>query len=144
MIGGSQRTPPRFVPTLTAVVEVDEPLAQVEAAPAAPAEPTKATTPAEPHASPAAQVAVPPQFEVEAFRFEEQLLHRVLQRIDLSLEERLTDAVSAAVQHQLDAMLPQLRAEIEQVLRALVVEALALELSENPGSAPTPGPQTFG
>lgn len=144
MTPGGQRTPPRFVPTLTAVVEVDEPVAPVEAVQEAPPASEQTAAAAEPPASPVAQVAVPPQFEVEAFRFEEQLLHRVLQRIDLSLEERLTDAVSAAVQQQLDTMLPQLRTEIELVLRSLVVEALALELSENPGSAPTPGPQTFG
>ncbi|RYE64324.1 MAG: hypothetical protein EOO79_09885 [Oxalobacteraceae bacterium] len=71
----------------------------------------------------------------DAFRFEEGLVHRVLQRVDLSLEARLTDAVSAAVQQQLDTMLPRLREEIETVLRGLVVEALAQELGENTGSA---------
>jgi len=81
--------------------------------------------------------------EEEAFRLEDQLLHRVLQRIDLSLEERLTDTVSAAVQSQLDAMLPRLRSEIETVLRSLVVEALAQELSENTGSTPAFRPSTF-
>jgi len=67
-------------------------------------------------------------------------VHRVLQRIDLSLEERLSDTVSAAVQQQLDDMIPRLRDEIETVLRELVSEALARELSDNTGSTPAFGP----
>ena len=144
-MAGNSRTPPRFVPTLTTVVEPSPllPPAQVVAPVAKPevtaaAEPAPVTesqlafrSPAEERAAlmPTAMVS-----EDEAFRFEEGLLHRVLQRIDLSLEARLTDAVSAAVQQQLDAMLPRLRAEIESVLRELVVEALARELAENTGS----------
>jgi len=45
----------------------------------------------------------------------------------------------AAVQQQLDAMVPRLREEIEAVLRALVIEAMAAELSENTGSTPASG-----
>jgi hypothetical protein len=137
-----QRTPPRFVPTLTAVV--DEPPVASPVAPAS-SEPKQPVASVE-HAVPPAALAALTEADAQAdaFQFEEQLMHRVLQRIDLSLEERLTDAVSAAVQQQLDTMLPRLRAEIEDVLRAVVVEALALELSGDPGSAPTPGPQTFG
>jgi hypothetical protein len=131
----SARTPPRFVPTLTTVLEV-------------PAEPASASPPApEPEpavaADPSKAVALGPQAllsEVDAFRVEEQLLHRVLQRVDLSLEERLSDTVSAAVQQQLDSMIPRLREEIETVLRELVSEALARELSDNPGSTPPFGP----
>jgi hypothetical protein len=89
---------------------------------------------------PAQAVALPPavqRSEADIVRLEEQLLHRVLQRVDFSLEERLSDTVAAAVQQQLDAMVPRLRGEIEAVLRALVIEAMAAELSENPGSTPT-------
>lgn len=82
--------------------------------------------------------------DADAFGLEEQLMHRVLQRIDLSLEERLSDAVSAAVQQQLDAMVPRLRSEIEGVLRSLVVEALSKELSDNTGSVPASGPHSVG
>lgn len=77
--------------------------------------------------------ALPVRDDADAFRLEEELLHRVLQRVDLSLEERLTDAVSSAVQQQLDAMIPKLREEVEAVLRQLVVEAMSHELSETPG-----------
>lgn len=122
------RTPPRFVPTLTTVLEF-------------PAEPASAEQQAEPapQPDPASAMALPPAAQLtqaEIVSLEEQLLHRVLQRVDLSLEERLSDTVSAAIQHQLDAMVPRLRNEIEAVLRALVIEAMAAELSENTGSTP--------
>jgi hypothetical protein len=125
------RTPPRFVPTLTTVLEIPE-------EPAIP-EPQAAPTPQPDSAS---AMALPPAAQLsqaEIVSLEEQLLHRVLQRVDLSLEERLSDTVSAAVQHQLDAMVPRLRNEIEAVLRALVIEAMAAELSENTGSTPASG-----
>ncbi|BEP35705.1 hypothetical protein GmRootV59_26760 [Variovorax sp. V59] len=129
------RTPPRFVPTLTTVLDLPaEPLGTAEAA-----KPASAPAPA---VDPAEAVALPPaaqRSEDEIVRLEEQLLHRVLQRVDLSLEERLSDTVSAAVQQQLDAMVPRLREEIEAVLRALVIEAMAAELSENTGSTPASG-----
>jgi len=125
------RTPPRFVPTLTTVLDI-------------PAEPASSEPQPEPvpQPDPANSMALPPAAQLsqaEIVSLEEQLLHRVLQRVDLSLEERLSDTVSAAVQHQLDAMVPRLRNEIEAVLRALVIEAMAAELSENTGSTPASG-----
>lgn len=129
------RTPPRFVPTLTTVLEMPAEPAAAEASHGASNAPT-------PQPDPASAVALPPaaQFsQAEIVSLEEQLLHRVLQRVDLSLEERLSDTVSAAIQHQLDAMVPRLRNEIEAVLRALVIEAMAAELSENTGSTPASG-----
>ena len=125
------RTPPRFVPTLTTVLDI----------PAEPASPEPPDT-APPQPDPASAVALPPAAQLtqaEIVSLEEQLLHRVLQRVDLSLEERLSDAVSAAVQQQLDDMVPRLRGEIEAVLRALVIESMAAELSENTGSTPASG-----
>ena len=125
------RTPPRFVPTLTTVLDI----------PAEPASPEPADVPA-PQPDAASAVALPPAAQLtqaEIVSLEEQLLHRVLQRVDLSLEERLSDAVSAAVQQQLDDMVPRLRGEIEAVLRALVIESMAAELSENTGSTPASG-----
>jgi len=154
------RTPPRFVPTLTTVVDLSAPPPPEPAPqPSEPFEPMPVieaeSAPAPPEAQPLppvpAETPVPPArpafaalTDADAFRIEEDLLHRVLQRIDLSLEERLTEAVSAAVQQQLDAMLPRLRDEIETVLRSLVVEALARELSENTGSAPGSGAPALG
>ncbi|AMM26284.1 hypothetical protein [Variovorax sp. PAMC 28711] len=131
------RVPPRFVPTLTAVLEV--PPEPVE-------EPATDDLAATPEPVPIDMVAIRPGqlSDDDAFRLEEQLLHRVLQRIDLQLEERLSDTVSAAVQQQLDAMLPRLRGEIESVLRTLVIESLAQELSENTGSVPASEPGSLG
>jgi hypothetical protein len=149
-MSGPQRTPPRFVPTLTTVLELPPEPAAAPVAEEAPAhvpaevpahEPVLAEAPAAP-VEPAQAIALSPQAqlsEIQAYRLEEQLLHRVLQRIDLSLEEHLSDTVSAAVQQHLDTMIPRLRDEIEVVLRTLVSEALASELSENPGSTPTLG-----
>lgn len=123
------RTPPRFVPTLTAIIETD-----VQAQVAEPASAPLTAAPAETKALGTGTLS-----EADAFSIEEELLHRVLQRVDASLEEQLSDAVSLAVQVQLDAMVPRLRAEIESVLRKLVVDALARELSESTGSAPISG-----
>lgn len=111
-------------------------------APTAPTAPASAATPT----APESQIAIDVHAlsDADAFSLEEQLMHRVLQRIDLSLEERLSDTVSAAVQQQLDAMVPRLRSEIEGVLRSLVVEALSKELSDNTGSVPASGPQSVG
>jgi hypothetical protein len=142
----TQRTPPRFVPTLTTVFEPSQDTPPVSPPLIAPSD-TPSTVPPATVTEPSQAVALSPQArisEAEAFKLEEQLLHRVLQRVDLSLEERLSDAVSAAVQHHLDTMIPALRREIEAVLRQLVSESLARELSENPGSTPTFGPQSLG
>ncbi|MDM0013361.1 hypothetical protein QTH87_13035 [Variovorax sp. J22P168] len=140
-MGNGPRTPPRFVPTLTTVLEptvLQQPPAEPAHAAADP--PPVVTEPSQAVAlSPEAQLS-----EAESFRLEEQLLHRVLQRVDLSLEERVSDAVGAAVQLHLDTMIPALRAEIEGVLRALVSEALARELTDNPGSTPAFRPQSLG
>lgn len=152
----SSRTPPRFVPTLTTVVEVQPeppapppPLVQPAAAPTSDGgnmiDDLHFAPIARPPVMPASSASAAVQIsEEDAFRLEEQLLHRVLQRVDLSLEERLTDTVSIAVQRQLDLMMPLLRSEIETVLRSLVVEALVQELSETPGSAPPFRPPSLG
>lgn len=142
----TQRTPPRFVPTLTTVFEPSSTTPPVSPPLIAPSD-TPSTGPPATVTEPSGAIALSPEArisEAEAFRLEEQLLHRVLQRVDLSLEERVSDAVSAAVQHHLDTMIPGLRREIEAVLRELVSESLARELSENPGSTPTFGPQSLG
>jgi hypothetical protein len=128
------------VPTLTTVLEpaseeVPQAPSPAAAANAAAGSATPAAAAAGAAAPAAHSVALDPEAkisEADAFRLEEQLLHRVLQRVDLSLEERVSDAVAGAVQLHLDAMIPGLRAEIEQVLRALVSEALARELSDTP------------
>lgn len=127
-MASSLRTPPRFVPTLTTVIE---PVPEAVDAPAS-------TAAVPPSIDPAQAVALGPVAlsDADLFDVSEHLLYRVMQRVELSLEERLSDAVSAAVQVQLDAMVPQLRAEIEGVLRRLVAESLTAELSAYQGSQP--------
>jgi hypothetical protein len=97
------RQPPRFVPTLTEVVQ--------------PAVVQQAGAPG------VAQGA--PHFEA----LEDQIIHRVMQRIDLSLERRLTEAVAAMVLQQTQALVPRLREEIEFVVRQSVSDAVADELA---------------
>jgi hypothetical protein len=137
-MSGTPRTPPRFVPTLTTVLELpSEPVPPPAEVPVAEVPVAEAPAP-----EVAQAIALDPQAqlsEADAFRLEEQLLHRVLQQIDLSLEERLSDAVSAAVQLHLDTMIPALRRDIEAVLRSLVSEALANELAEPASDPPRAG-----
>jgi hypothetical protein len=78
------RTPPRFVPTLTTVLEIPAEPASGEL----PVEPAPQPSPAGP-ADPASAMTLPPAAQLsqaEIVSLEEQLLHRVLQRVDLSLE----------------------------------------------------------
>ncbi len=60
---------------------------------------------------------------------QEQIIHRVMQRIDLTLERRLREAVAATVLEQTRSIAPMLRDEIEAVVRETVSEAFAEELA---------------
>jgi hypothetical protein len=91
----TERTPPRFVPTLTEVVK----------------------------ASPSAGVP-----HAGAGLSQEQLIARVMQRVDLTLERRLREAIAQAVLEQTRAIGPILREEIEQVVRQTVAQAFAEEV----------------
>lgn len=95
------RQPPRFVPTLTEVV-------------------------------PSNVVPVASETSSHAFtneELEDQIIHRVMQRVDLSLERRLREAVAAMVLQQTQALVPRLREEIEFVVRQSVSDAVADELA---------------
>ena len=94
------RTPPRYVPTLTEVIKS-----------------SGAPTPAS--VQPAAVAGLS----------QEQLIHRVMQRVDLTLERRLREAVAAVVLEQTRALGPLLRDEIESVVRETVAQAFADEAS---------------
>lgn len=61
--------------------------------------------------------------------FEEFIVHRVMQRVDVMLEKRLRDAIATVVQEQTRSVLPRLREEIESVVRHSVYEAVAEELA---------------
>lgn len=116
------RNPPRFVPTLTEVVPD---ASAVPLPPALEAAPTPAPTPA----------PVLPQLVIPD-GFEEMLVHRVMQRVDVGLEQRLRDAIATVVQEQTRSVLPRLREEVESVVRQVVYEAVADELLSK-GSAPS-------
>ncbi len=119
------RTPPRYVPVLTEVVDG-----------AARAEPIV------PRAQPAAPVPVlrsslspappPPAGSADASTLEDQLLHRLMQRVDLVLEQQLQDAVASMVLQHTHALVPRLREEIEFVVRQAVAQAVAAELAQRP------------
>ncbi|PUA97062.1 hypothetical protein C8C99_1908 [Acidovorax sp. 107] len=190
------KTPPRFVPTLTEVVQVPDaaPLAPGASSPAArttvlspsqSAAMAKAAAPAvrprgappaaapsitaRPVASPVAapwpavspQVSrapvshgqpspvVPPALSAgptpgaasAAARalpdgMEEYMVHRVMQRVDVVLDQRLREAIATVVQEQTRSVLPRLREEIESVVRHAVYEAVADELAS--GVPPMP------
>lgn len=61
--------------------------------------------------------------------FEELLVHRVMQRVDVSLDIRLRGAIAAVVEEQTRSIVPRLREEIEAVVRQAVYEAVADELA---------------
>jgi hypothetical protein len=96
------RTPPRYVPTLTDVVQ---------------AHPQAVAVPA---SDPAAEPSP------------EQLIQRVMQRIDLSLERRLREAIAIAVIEQTRSIAPLLRKEIEAVVRQTVTQAFEEEIAARP------------
>ncbi|CAN5496759.1 hypothetical protein BH11PSE7_BH11PSE7_04940 [soil metagenome] len=97
-MSGAPRTPPRFVPTLTEVVQGRDVPSGVLAG--------------------------------QAATFQEQIIHRVMQRVDLSLERRLRESVATLVLEQTRSLGPLLREEIEAVVRQSVSEAVAEELAQ--------------
>jgi len=68
--------------------------------------------------------------------FEELLVHRVMQRVDVSLDIRLRGAIAAVVEEQTRSIVPRLREEIEAVVRQAVYEAVADELAAGVGTPP--------
>lgn len=99
------RPPPRFVPTLREVVAPT-------AAPATPAAKAKAAVPA-----------------VDVQRLQEQMVHRVMQRVDLTLDRLLRETVGRLVLEHTQALAPSLRDEIEIVVRQSVNQAFEQELA---------------
>ncbi|MBI2772153.1 MAG: hypothetical protein HYX47_21220 [Burkholderiales bacterium] len=58
----------------------------------------------------------------------EQLVHRIMQKVDLTLDRRLREAIATTVLEQTRSLGPQLREEIEAVVRDTVSQAMAEEL----------------
>ena len=63
---------------------------------------------------------------------QEQLVQRVMQRVDISLERRLREAIASTLLEQTRALGPILREEIELVVREAVAQAFADELPSSP------------
>ena len=59
---------------------------------------------------------------------QEQLVHRIMKRVDLTLERRLREAIASTVIEQTRSIAPILRGEIEEVVRQTVAQAFADEL----------------
>ena len=94
--------PPRFVPTLTEVVQsVQAPVEDQIQGRSAP----------------------------DLLRFQEQMVHRVMQRVDLTLERLLRETVGRLVLEHTQALAPSLRDEIEIVVRQSVNQAFEQELA---------------
>jgi hypothetical protein len=92
----TNRTPPRFVPTLTEVVH-------------------SGPAPLGPAGGPSLS--------------QDQLAQRVLQRVDLALDRRVREAIAAVVIEQTEQLAPLLRERLEAVVRQVVAEAVAEEIS---------------
>ena len=60
---------------------------------------------------------------------QEQLVHRLMQRVELALERRLREAIATTVLQQTQMLGPLLREEIELVVRQCVEQALSDELT---------------
>jgi hypothetical protein len=101
----SPSVPPRFVPTLTDVV----------------------------HEGELRDALAPPAAQPALGQMEEQLVRRVMQRVDLVLERRLREAVGRLILAHTQALGPRLREEIELVVRESVSQAVAQELNHRSG-----------
>jgi hypothetical protein len=102
-------TPPRYVPTLTEVVQPPAP----SPAPAAAPDTSDSPEPA----------------GIDMQRFQEQMVHRVMQRVDLTLDRLLRETVGRLVLEHTQALAPSLRDEIEIVVRQSVNQAFEQELA---------------
>ena len=121
------KVPPRFVPTLTEVVPDPAPVPRPRNGP------QQARQPTGEGAGRGQRGQQPPSVPITALPlpdgFEELLVHRVMQRVDVGLDQRLRDAIATVVQEQTRSVLPRLREEIESVVRQVVYEAVADELA---------------
>ena len=101
----STRQPPRFVPTLTEVVQ-----------------PGRVAVP---------RVAIAMTAGVSD---EEQLVQRVMQRVELGLERHLREAIAIAVLEHTRDLGDVVRAQVERVVRQAVSQAIAEEAQASRGS----------
>jgi histone H3/H4 len=101
------RVPPRFVPTLTEVVD---------------------DLPAAGAARPSAGAVVASGGWVTP-QMQEAMVQRVLRRVGESLEPQLGDAVAAIAQQHAEALVQHLQEKIEDIVTELVADAVAAEVN---------------
>ena len=138
--------PSRFIPTLTEVVVEPQSLNTADAsAPQNTGARERLEAPwdvAVPLPLPVSAQAAAPALSHESFSmaptpalrplapgFEEYVVHRVMQRVDVGLDQHLRDAIATVVTEQTRSLLPRLREEVESVVRHVVYEAVADELA---------------
>lgn len=132
----SDRQPPRFVPTLTEVVEpaVAPPIRLPDSAQDVPDwVPVQPVSVAEapPTPAPASVPAMTPDaLRDQGLALAQTLQLRVMERLDGVLEERLRYALADVVQLQTQALYQSIRQEVEGLVSAAVNEAVAQELAE--------------
>lgn len=119
--------------------EPQEPLAAVSSesirAPAVPVQEQAPDAPSEPPA-PSVADAMDGFWEAHAQKItEEYLVHRLMQRVDLVLDQRLREAIASVVQEQTRSIVVRLREEVESVVRQAVYESVADELAQQAKSA---------
>ncbi|CAB5651162.1 hypothetical protein [Comamonas aquatica] len=132
----SDRQPPRFVPTLTEVVEptVEPPTRLPDPAQEVPDRvPVQPVSVAEAPPTPA-PVGVPAMtsdaLRDQGLALAQTLQLRVMERLDGVLEERLRYALADVVQLQTQALYQSIRQEVEGLVSAAVNEAVAQELAD--------------
>lgn len=130
---GRDARPPRYVPTLTEVVSAPVPAA----VPEVPAYLVHEPTPELAEAGPAlvwepesAPEPVPPSAPAD----DEERLLRVLQRVEVLLDRRLSAAVAQAADNLSREFAQRLKADMEPLIREAVSEAVAEEW--NPANHP--------
>lgn len=116
------RHPPRFVPTLTQVVPDTSPVPLPQ--------PSAQQTPQpQPSQSQSPVVEAEAEAAMQIFDgFDELLVRRLMQRVDVGLEQHLHAAIAKVVQEQTRSVLPRLREKLELVVRQVVYEAVADEM----------------
>lgn len=102
----SQKNLPRFLPTLTEVVQPGDAAAFAAAS----------------------DEAAPVQSAGQPMPAAEELVERVMQRLTPTLETRLRTVMATLVQEQMSALEPYLWQEVDQALRQAVAAAVAQEL----------------
>lgn len=127
--------PPSYVPTLTQVVHLfDEAPSRSPAFLSQPAESDQSAPPAATElaqaADPATGTSAPTTADSDAVQA--LLVARVLERVDLTLETRLHEALVPLIRAHLQELLPRLQDEIELTVREAVTQAFEHESLSSP------------